>query len=304
MDIDTETDGGSFIADQLDKRRQVTVGRNGWIMDIWDPETKKTYDEEGNETGTRDRPFHPPEISKVRETGYITYNEAEGEIPSYLDMTGDGLGLFSNKTFEQLGNDAEITIDPKGNVIEVRDPKTNKLYKEEGGKLVEFGTREMTFPVYVAKKEVRSPAFVTYVHRNHDEVQPGSDLWEALTRSPDMQVTLNSQGFIIDIWDSKTHIRFNIHGGILSMRADPFPSDTNIASIKAKYEALQREIHALRKAWRMQSGSTREVSSVKIKTMRREYGQLVWLYGRLVGRKRRRDRRYLRKKTKSTTPQK
>jgi len=48
---------GSDIWEALNAGREVTIDRNGFIVDIWDPVSKNTYDLLGNVIGTRDTAY-------------------------------------------------------------------------------------------------------------------------------------------------------------------------------------------------------------------------------------------------------
>jgi len=48
---------GGDAWEALDDGRQVTLNKDGMIIDIWDPVTKKTYDVMGHEIGSRDTPY-------------------------------------------------------------------------------------------------------------------------------------------------------------------------------------------------------------------------------------------------------
>jgi len=55
-DEDQFTEGGDTWH-ALKAGRQVTISKDGFIIDVWDPATKKTYDILGNERGTRETPY-------------------------------------------------------------------------------------------------------------------------------------------------------------------------------------------------------------------------------------------------------
>ena len=229
---DTFTKGGDAWK-ALNAGRQVTVDGRGFIMEVWDPRTKKLYDRYGDEIGTKDEASKEAAGRSVRVTSGTIYT------PDNRDEFIKG-----SDTWNALDAGRNVVLDSRGRIIEIRNPVTGELYDV-------LGVGETPFPESY-DKETKTLLTATYIHEDADTFAEGGDAWEALTISPDMQMTLDHQGFMIDIWDSKTGNLYDHFGHIIGTRKDPYPSDTNIDDLLVETRRLLGQINALRQRTRGQ----------------------------------------------------
>ncbi|GAG80839.1 unnamed protein product, partial [marine sediment metagenome] len=140
----------------------------------------------------------------------------------------------------------------------------------------------------------------TYKSEDKDEFTEHGDIWEALNAG--FQVTLDDRGMILDIWDPATGDTLNFYGFKIGTRSDPYPSDNNITNLKAQYEKLLKEIAELRREARQTRGAAKSKIHSSIASKLREYGTILFQYGRLIRRRRRNNKNEERKRIKGPKP--
>lgn len=284
MDIEDMTKG-SRLYEALGAGNEVVVGPNGFIIDVWCPETKALFDNDGNGIGDRDEPFAMPESTEVRNI------EARKYLPEDIGEFPEG-----GDAWEALSRGYQVTLDGKGFIIDIWDPVTKTIRNVHGG---DAGDRDKGYVAY-REKEFRNPMGTTYMPEDKDKFSEGTDAWNALNAG--YQVTVDERYNIIDIWDPATGDVIDVFGNRYSSRKDPYPSDINIALVKAKWQALLEEIAALRSEARTVRGATRSKMHSSILAKQREYGIALFLYGRLIRRRRSYNKTEQHKQTKSQTP--
>lgn len=65
--------------------------------------------------------------------------------------------------------------------------------------------------------------YTRYLYADRGHFPVGSDAWEALTRSPNMQIVIDPNGFIVDIWDAESKKLYDMHGNEIGTRSTPYP---------------------------------------------------------------------------------
>ncbi len=288
-DIGTFNPNGRGYA-LLKKGYEVSVDENGWIADARDPRTNKLYASDGSEVGTRDKPFESDDQREVKKDVRKKYT------PDQKDEFIEGSDIWN-----ALNAGRNVTLDERGTIVEIRDPATGKLYDNLGNETGKIVTSE--YPESY-EKEVKNPLRETYTLKDLGEFTEGGDMYHALTRSPDMKVTLDDEGWIIDIWDSKTGKLYDIHGGDQGTRTDPYPSDNNIAGLKSQIDEINAQIRALRAARAALPKGARAALTAQISALSAKRGHVLYQWGRLQHRRRRMNEAYNKKQTKSTTKQK
>lgn len=265
----------------LKKGYEVSVDDNGYIVDARDPRTNKLYASNGSEVGTRNKPFESDDQREVKKDIRKEY-------------TPDQKGNFIEGTdiWNALNAGRNVTLDERGTIVEIRDPVTGKLYDNLGNETGKTATSG--YPEGYTK-EVKNPLRVTYKPADKDNFSEGSDAWEALNAGRD--VTLDDRGTILDIFDPATGKQYDVLGNEIGTRTDPYPSDNNMGDIKAEARALEVQINALRRQLRTEKGAARAATNAALMGLLRERGRALWLYGRLLGRKRRMDEAYNKRKT-------
>lgn len=277
---------GSQIKKLLESGYEVTVGPNGWIIDAWDPTTKKLYDDQGEDIGTRDKTFALPEAFEVRTAVAKTFlPEDKGEFSEGSD------------SWQALNAGYQVTLDKNGTIIDIWDPET-KTTKDILGN--DIGTRDVSHGEY-REQQYRNPMGTTFFMGDIDKFPEGTDAWNALNAG--YEVTVDERYNIIDIWHRESGRLFDVNGNEIGTRLDPYPSDVNIEDTRRQYKKLFAEIIELRRAASKERGEDKIRLQSMITAKLRKFGSLVWLYGRLLGRKRRRDKRYENRRSKSVTPQ-
>lgn len=199
-------------------------------------------------------------------------------FPSGKDAYTEGSDIW-----EALNKGRNVALDSKGFINVIWDKDTKEIYDILGNK---------TGGIH---KE--SPDEDIVYAEGKDAFGEGGDEWEALNAG--RQVTQDDHGWIIDVWDPITGKLYDILGNEIGTRADPFPSDNNIAILLEACKALNREIHLLRAISRSKyiSSSQKLEMSGQIMALLRKRGEKLWLCGRLKRRKTLIDKKYLRKRT-------
>jgi len=288
-DIGTFNPNGRGYA-LLQRGYEVSVDDNGYIVDARDPRTNKLYASDGSEVGTRNKPFESDDQREVKTDVRKKYTpEQKGEFIEGSDI------------WNALNAGRNVTLDERGTIVEIRDPATGKLYDNLGnetGKTATSGYPEGY------EKEVKNPLRETYTLKDLGEFAEGGDMHNALTQSPDMQVTLDDKGFITDIWDSKTGKLYDIHGGDQGTRSDPYPSDNNIGDLVSAIAEINAQITALRAIRAALPKAARGALTAQIAALSAKRGHILYQWGRLQHRRRRMNEAYNKKQTKSTTKQK
>lgn len=270
----------------LEKGYEVSMNADGFVVDAWNPRTKLLVSSDGAEVGTRENSFQYEDAPEYFEDHKNTFKSADKD-----KFRKD------SKEYELLNMGLDITLNKYGTLIEIRDPDTNKLLDFE---LNDIGNLEFVDLPDRYTKMVKNPMRMTYTHADLGDWPEGGDMWEALARSPDMQVTLDDRGFIIDIWDSKTGKLYDMHGGDLGTRTDPYPSDNNIGLLYGEIQSINEQIRSLRAQRSALRGAARYAFTALIATLSAKRGHLLWKWGRLKNRKRRMDEAYHKRKTKGT----
>ncbi|MBA7542170.1 hypothetical protein ES705_34489 [subsurface metagenome] len=276
---------GSQRKTLLEAGNQVTIGPNGWIIDVWNPKTKKLYDNEGKEIGTRDEPFALPEATEVRHAKFETV------LPAQRDEFAEG-----GDVWHALNVGFHVTLGGIGEVIDIWDPVTKTIRNLFG---FEIGTRDEGYIEY-RKKMVRNPMVYTNTSDDADMYDP--EHWHMVFIQLGYQVTTDSLGNTIDIWDPATGKIYNADHQEIGTRSDPYPSDNNITNLKAQYEKLLKEIAGLRREAKQTRGAAKAKMHSSIASKLREYGTILFQYGRLIGRRRRSNKNEDRKRTKGPKP--
>jgi len=271
---------GSKLREHLAAGREVVVGPNGWILDSWDPVTKKLYDADGTEYGTREKTLMLPDTSEHRIQGAKIYLP---EQASEFDEGGDMWTLLIN------GN--QVTLSPRGRIIDVWDPATKKVLDIFGG---EVGNRDTPYPEYTTK-EVDNP--LRYTNTLDDALMYDPEHWHMGFINQGYHVTVDSHGDTLDIWDPATGDIYDSDGNKIGTRTDPYPSDNNMSNLKAEVKELGDRITALRRQLRTERGYVKSATNTKILLLLRERGQKLWQWGRLLNRKRRMDVAYQKRVT-------
>ncbi len=288
-DIGTFNPGGRGYA-LLKEGYEVSVDEKGWIVDARDPRTNKLYASDGKEVGTRDKPLESDDQAEVKKDVRKKYT------PNQRDEFIKGSDIWN-----ALDLGREVTLDERGTIVEIYDPTTGKLYDNPGNETGKTVTSE--YPESY-KKEVKNPLRETYTLKDLDEFAEGGDMYHALTISPDMKVTLDDDGWIIDIWDSKTGKKYNILGFEIGTRIDPYPSDNNIGDVASAIAKINAQMTALRALRAVLPKAARGALTAQIALLSAKRGHLLYRMGRLQNRRRRMNEAYNKKQTKSTTKQK
>ncbi|MBA7649950.1 hypothetical protein ES703_57749 [subsurface metagenome] len=276
----------------LNEGRQVAVGSNGWFIESWSPFTKKLFSLGGDEIGTREEPPKVPSTTEFRKTGYITIDKDNKNLVPDGWWKSNGAAVdWLDKVFES-NPDAQITFDSDWKWIETWSASAGEVYDIDGEVLL---LRSTAFGEHTVLSEVKNPLRATYRPADKDKFHVDSDAWLALNAGRD--VTVDDRGVIIDIWDPATGKQYDILGNEIGTRTDPYPSDNNLGDIKAEARALEARINALRRQMRDEKGAAKAATNAKIMALLRERGRALWLYGRLLGRKRRMDEAYNKRKT-------
>jgi len=267
-EIESFTEGGDAY-EALKAGREVTINSKGLILDVYDPRTKKIYDNLGNEIGTRETVFVEPRTDGVQITSRETFTPAaKGQFPEGSDA------------WEALNAGRNVTVDAKGNVVEVRDPVTGKLYDVSGN---EIGVAAEVYPESY-KKKVTSYKSVSYRPEDKGQFLEGSDAWEALNAG--REVTIGSDGSILDIWDRESGDTYDVLGQVIGKRTDPYPSQSNIDLITNQITEINAQIAALRAARSALKGAARAALTARISALCSQRGALLWRKGRMMRRAR------------------
>ncbi len=274
----------------LQKGYEVSVNKNGFVVDAWNPRDKVLVNAEGETVGSREDSFQYDDAPEYFEDHKNTFKQEDKDR-----------FRKDSKEYELLDMGLEITLDKHGTLIEIRDPVTKKLLDFE---LNDIGNLEYVGLPDRYTKVVKNPQRETYTLKDLDEFTEGGDMYHALTISPDMKVTLDDDGFIIDIWDSKTGKLYDIHGGDQGTRSDPYPSDNNIGNLASAIAQINAQMTALRALRAVLPKAARGALTAQIAALSAKRGRLLFQWGRLQHRRRRMNEAYNKKQTKSITKQK
>lgn len=274
----------------LEKGLDVSFNAYGFIVDAWDPRTKKLYNVKGEEVGLRNERFRYEDAPEYFEDHRNTFKEADKERFAK-----------DSKEYELLDRGLEITLDKFGTLIEIRDPETNKLLDFE---LNEIGELEFLDLPDGYTKQIKNPLRVTYKRDDVGQFERGSDARNALEINDNMQITLDDKGYLIDIWDSVTGDLYDALGNKIGTRKDPYPSDNNIGNLHGEIEDINEEIRRLRAIRAALPKAARAAITAQIAALNAKRGHILWQWGRLMERKRRMDVAYQKRMIKSTTKQK
>lgn len=141
MDLFAEG-GDAWVA--LNQGRHITLDRQGFIVEIWDPSTGKQYDELGHEIGDRNKPKN--NITKHK-MDYITLFPGVTtmklwELQKKGKISLQDIGLVLDRLKEGL----EVTVDARGNIVHVRRPSDgHEMSKDVQGQDVTV-TNPTAFP--------------------------------------------------------------------------------------------------------------------------------------------------------------
>lgn len=268
----------------LEKGYEVTVNEDGWVVDARDSRTNKLYATDGSEIGSRSTPFRRDDEQEVKVLSRKNY------VPEQKGLFPEGSDIW-----EALNAGRTVTLDERGVIVEIRDPATGKTYDllgKETGLILPSGYIESY------KKSVKNPRRATYKPKDMGIFEEGTDMWQALAISPDMEVTLDDRGSMMDIWDSKTGTLYNRFGYVIGTRINPYPSDNNLGELKARSRVLTQGINVSKRTWYKERGRARVAAFKKLQALQRELRLKLYLYGKLQTRRRSMDEAYQRKITK------
>lgn len=265
----------------LQKGYEVSFNAKGWIVDARDPRTDKLYASDGSEVGTRNKPFESRDQPEVRTDVRKKYT------PSQKGDFVEGSDIWN-----ALNAGRNVTLNEKGIIVEIRDPATGKLYDNLGnetGKVVTSG-----YPESYAK-EVKNPLIHTDTPDDISMYDP--EHWIVGHLQEGRHVTVNDKGDILDIWDPKTGKQYDADHNEIGTRTDPYPSDNNMEGLKGQIDLINAQIRALRAARAGLRGAARYALSGQISALSAQRGHVLFQWGRLLGRRRRMDQAYDRKRT-------
>jgi len=285
------SESGSFTAGTparkaLDAGRLVLTDSNGWLVESWDPATKDLYNSKGEKIGTSQGAPKAPEKNELRITGTVTQSRDNRTPLTERARVLNGINDAWLDNFFFENPDMQVTFDATGQIIEYWDSKTKKVYgpeRDPDGNLSPFTERDTPFGGQAIKKEVKNPVIGTYKPDQKDQFAEGSDAWEALNAG--REVTLDSRGNIISIWDREKGIDYDIFGRELGTRTDPYPSDTNISELKDTLAGFDAQIAALRASKRGQPRAVRIAIQAKINAILKRRGPVLWQLGRVTARR-------------------
>lgn len=265
----------------LKKGYEVSVDDDGWIVDARDPRTNKLYASNGDEVGTRNKPFESDDQRETRQDVRKKYTpDQKGEFIEGSDI------------WNALNAGRNVTLDERGTIVEIRDPVTGKLYDNLGNETGKTVTSE--YPEK-HKKEVKNP--MIYTNKANDKDMYDPEHWVRGFLEEGYHVTINDKGDVLDIWNPVTGELVNDNMETIGTRSDPYPSDNNISGLMDEVMVINTAITAARAARSALRGAARRALTDLISKLSAKRGHVLWRYGRLIGRRRRMNQAYDRKRT-------
>lgn len=290
-------DVGSFsqsnpIRVHLNEGRQVAVGSNGWFIESWSPFTKELFSLGGDKIGTREEPPKVPAPIESRKTGYITVGPDEQDKIPNTAWTANGIAPGWFGELYEGKPDAQITFDSNGKIIEIYSPSEKWVYDIDGNKISE---RAVPFAEHSIKAEKKNP--LIHTDTPDDLIMYDPEHWIAGHLREGRHVTIDDKGNVLDIWDPKTGIQYDADHNEIGTRTDPYPSDNNISGLKTQIDLMNDQIRALRAQRSALPKAARAALTAQIALLSAQRGHVLWRWGRLIGRRRRMNQAYDRKRT-------